>query len=100
MAAGEHNPRAFDGQPGRYSPPQPPARRRHQRYPPIEAEIHAHFLLTGFDNDSNPSILQDTTSPSWITTAPGVPVEIMSPGRDFPESQHHRRRSVGCKIPA
>src|SRR6266850_3462170 len=53
---------------------------RHPRNYIPTAVIGYVFLLTGLQRTPSPSIRHSATSPSPITTAPGVPVLMMSPG--------------------
>ena len=53
----------------------------HQRGSTLQTEIHPHLLTTGLDNGAKELIWHSTTSSPRISTAPGVPVQITSPGR-------------------
>ena len=53
----------------------------HQRGSTCQTEIHPHLLTTGLDNGAKELIRHSTTSSPRISTAPGVPVQIASPGR-------------------
>src|SRR6056297_105769 len=62
--------------------------------------IHLCSFLstTGFFNASNPVILHSTSSPSFMWTALGVPVESMSPGRNFITFEWNDTRKLGGNV--
>ena len=56
------------------------------------------YLLTGLDNGSIELIRHLTTSPSRISTAPGVPVEITTPGSSVMPFEWNEIRNHSEKI--
>lgn len=61
---------------------------RQTKGPPVSADLSLYLLglletgqrTTGLESGSKPVMRHSATSPSRTTTAPGVPVEITSPG--------------------